>query len=110
MDFECLDAGQGVHVKHFFDDRVCIVTTYIGDILIAAQPDDELAEIGKPQTIVGSLNSKPTVTYLCAAEHSISNLKQSAKFSTKLLRQPTLQLSGADAAYSDYFFLLSRTH
>ncbi|KAJ1897661.1 hypothetical protein LPJ81_004492 [Coemansia sp. IMI 209127] len=131
VDLECLDAGQGVHVKRFDDGRVCIVTTYIDDILIAAQPDDELADIGKYQTIVGSLqcltgttrsvsahaasvlgsfNPKPTVTYLCAAEHSVCYLKLLAKFSTKLLRQPTLQLAGADAAYSDYFFLLSRTH
>ncbi|KAJ1795545.1 hypothetical protein LPJ59_004282 [Coemansia sp. RSA 2399] len=131
MVFECLDAGQDIHVKRFDDGRVCIVTTYIDDILTGVQPDDELANIGKYQTIagplqclagstrsdnahaasvLGSFNPKQTVAYLCAAEHSMRNLKQSAKFSIKHSRQPAHQLAGADAAYSDYFFLLSRTH
>ncbi|KAJ1788461.1 hypothetical protein LPJ59_005535 [Coemansia sp. RSA 2399] len=134
VDFECLDAGQGVHVKHLDDGRVCIEIIHIDNILIAAQPDDKLADIGKNQTIVGplqcitgttrsvsahaasvlrSLNSKPTVTYLCAAKDSIRYLKQSAKFGIKHSQQPAHRLAGgtgancihagADAANGDCF-------
>ncbi|KAJ1790918.1 hypothetical protein LPJ59_005080, partial [Coemansia sp. RSA 2399] len=109
----------GVHVKRFDDGRVCIVTTYIDDILIAAQPDGELANIGKYQTIAGplqcltgttrsvsahaasvlrSLNSKPTVTYLCAAKDSIRYLKQSAMFGIKHSQQPAHRLAGGTGA------------